>query len=106
MASTAGSAYTPHPIDTSHVTLSADLADLLDRLAENVHDVWAQQRMRDGWRYGPHRHDERKEHPGLVPYHELSASEQQYDRLVSVQTIKTILALGYRIERDEDGPSG
>ena len=91
--------YQPAPIDTSQVELNGGLAELLERLAQNTHDVWGQQRMADGWSYGPSRNDERKEHPGLVPYEDLSESEKDYDRVVVEQVIKAILALGYRIEK-------
>ena len=91
--------YQPAPIDTSHIELNAELTDLLEQLAKNTHEVWAQQRLSDGWRYGPSRNDERKEHPGLVTYEELSETEKDYDRVVAQQVIKAIVALGYRIEK-------
>jgi hypothetical protein len=89
--------YSPRPIDTSGVALPAALQELVEELAENAHDHWAEQRMRDGWRFGPARNDERKEHPCLVPYHDLPEGEKDYDRRISTETLKAILALGYRI---------
>ncbi len=91
--------YTPSPIDTSHVPLPPDLEALLEYLAENVHEVWAQNRMRQGWRYGPTRDDEKKEHPCLVPYEDLPESERRVDRSTASEVLRAILALGYRIER-------
>ena len=91
--------YQPAPIDTSHIELDAELTELLEQLAKNTHEVWAQQRLSDGWSYGPNRNDERKEHPGLVSYEELSETEKDYDRVVAQQVIKAVLALGYRIEK-------
>jgi ryanodine receptor 2 len=88
------------PIDTAGVAMPEDLHPLAERLAEHTHDVWAAQRMAEGWTLGPSRDDALKHHPGLVPYDELPESEKQYDRLVSQGTIKAILALGYRIVRD------
>ena len=70
--------YTPKPIDVGHVTLSSELNELIERVAENVHELWAQQRMKDGWSWGPKRNDAAKQHPGLVPYSELSDSEKEY----------------------------
>jgi ryanodine receptor 2 len=92
--------YTPTPIDTSSVDLSDDLKALLERLARNVHEVWAQGRLAQGWRYGPARDDILKEHPCLVPYDELPESERIFDRSTAAETLRAILALGYRIERD------
>jgi len=85
--------YEPAPIDTSGVTLTAELLDLTELLASNVHDLWARQRMGEGWRHGPERNDARKEHPDLVPYE----GEKDYDRQTALESIKLILALGYRI---------
>jgi hypothetical protein len=91
--------YTPRPIDTSKVGLSEDLLQLTEQLAENAHDNWAKLRMAQGWTWGPARDDKAKEHPCLVPYAELPDSEKQYDRDTAMETLKAIIALGYRIER-------
>jgi RyR domain len=91
--------YQPKPIETSFITLPQDLSDLTERLAENAHDIWARQRMVDGWTYGPRRDDAAKNHPCLVPYAELPDSEKVYDRNAAMETIKAILAQGYRIEK-------
>ncbi len=89
--------YTPQPIDTSEVDLADELYDLLEILAENAHDTWAQQRIAEGWTYGPQRDDIHKRHPDLVPYDDLPESEKEYDRRLATETIKVILALGYSI---------
>jgi hypothetical protein len=89
--------YRPSPIDTSKISLPPDIRDLTERLAENAHDIWAVQRMAEGWRLGAKRDDARKEHPCLVPYAELPESEKDYDRKAAMETLKAILALGYRM---------
>jgi ryanodine receptor 2 len=89
--------YIPRPIDTSSVQLPAELAALTERLAEHAHDLWAAQRIHDGWTYGPARNDQLKQHPSLVPYAELTDAEKEYDRITAVGTLKAILQLGYRI---------
>lgn len=91
--------YQPKPVDSSRVQLPDSIAQLIERLAENNHDIWAQQRMREGWTYGAQRDDARKLHPDLVPYDQLPESEKEYDRKMATGTIKAILALGYRIEK-------
>lgn len=91
--------YQPQPLDTSQVVVPDDVQELVEMLARNTHDVWAYQRVSEGWTYGPHRDDARKQHPGLVPYEALSHSEQEYDRRTAMETLKLILALGYRLER-------
>jgi len=44
--------YQPKPIETSGITLSADLVELTEHLAEKAHDLWAAQRMKGGWTWG------------------------------------------------------
>jgi len=89
--------YAPTPIDTSAVTLSPELHALTERLAENAHDLWAAQRLAQGWGFGPQRDDARKLHPCLVPYVELPEKEKEFDRIAALGTLKAILQLGYRI---------
>ena len=89
--------YQPKPIDTSDIRLSNDLLELTEKIAENVHDVWAIGRIKEGWKYGPVRDDSKKESPCLVPYSELPENEKEYDRNTAGETIKLILFLGYRI---------
>ena len=91
--------YQPKPIDTSAIQLPKELVDLTERLADNAHDLWAQQRMSDGWTLGPKRDDAAKKHPCLVPYDQLPESEKEYDRLIAIKTLKAIVALGYRISK-------
>ena len=68
-------------------------------MARNVHDVWAQGRIAEGWTYGEQRDDKKRTHPCLVPYEELSDAEREYDRQTAVQTLKLILKLGFKIHR-------
>jgi len=91
--------YIPHPIDTSNIALSPELLDLTERIAENVHDVWAASRITAGWRYGDTRNDAEKMHPCLVPYSELPESEKVYDRNTAMETLKVIEKLGFGIEK-------
>ncbi|WP_433302333.1 RyR domain-containing protein [Actinoplanes sp. CA-030573] len=95
--------YRPSPLPTDHVPLPGDILALVERLAENAHEVWAVERMTDGWRYGPSRDDEKREHPCLVPYSDLPEREREYDRALVLTTVRTILALGYTITRDAPG---
>ncbi len=95
--------YMPSPINTSGVSLSEDLLELTELLAKNAHDLWAAQRISEGWRYGPKRDDKRKNHPDLVPYERLLESEKEYDRIAAMETLRAIIALGFRIEKTQKG---
>ena len=91
--------YTPQPVDTSDIQLPKDLAPLLEAMAKNVHETWAQERIRQGWSYGEQRDDVRKLHPCLVAYEELPEAEKDFDRNTSVETLKLILKLGFRVTK-------
>ncbi len=92
-------AYIPHPIDTSGVELSEELLCLTEKIAENVHEVWAAGRLAEGWTYGETRDDEARKTPCLVPYDALPESEKEFDRSTAMNTLRLALALGYRIEK-------
>lgn len=91
--------YIPNPVETSDVELPEELLPLIEEMAKNVHEVWAQNRINDGWTYGPVRDDVNKMHPCLVPYDELPESEKEYDRATSQETLKLILKSGFVISR-------
>uniref|UniRef100_M4BKT1 Ryanodine-inositol 1,4,5-triphosphate receptor Ca2 channel (RIR-CaC) family protein n=1 Tax=Hyaloperonospora arabidopsidis (strain Emoy2) TaxID=559515 RepID=M4BKT1_HYAAE len=93
-----GHNYHPKPVDTSKVELGP-LEHLGDVLARNCHDMWALERLKQGWQYGIERDDEGKKHPNLVPYKLLSVEEQAFDYRSSIETIKTIILMNYTIAR-------
>lgn len=89
--------YTPQPIDTSDIELPEELNGLIEQMSKNVHEIWAKNRMEQGWTYGEERSDQLKQHPCLIPYEELPEVEKDYDRDTAFATIKLILKLGYKI---------
>lgn len=91
--------FNPKPIDTKDIVLSPELQALTEKIAENVHDVWAKNRINEGWKYGEKRDDIKKETPCLVPYEELPEIEKDYDRNTALETLKVIISLGYKIEK-------
>lgn len=91
--------YNPQPIETSDIQLPEELNPLLEAMAKNVHEIWAKERIAQGWTYGGKRDDILKYHPCLVAYEDLPEEEKEYDRNTSVETLKMILKLGFKIER-------
>ena len=91
--------YVPQPIDTADMKLPPELGQLVEQLAVNVHEAWVRLRVEQGWTLGSERNDSRKTHPSLVPYSVLPETERELDRRTAAETLKAILALGYRIER-------
>ncbi|MBC8289462.1 MAG: Ryanodine receptor Ryr [Planctomycetes bacterium] len=94
--------YEPTPIDTSAIQLPPRVEALTEKLAENTHENWSAGRIREGWKFGSKRDDDQKTHPCLVPYDDLSDSEKEYDRTSALETLKVILALGYRISSPDE----
>lgn len=92
--------YVPQPMDIGDVQLPEELDELVEKLAENVHEVWAQSRMEQGWTYGPERSDALKHHPCLVPYGDLPEVEKAYDRDTALGTLKFIVKAGFKISKD------
>ena len=44
--------YKPAPLDLSAIELTAKMEELVDLLAENTHNLWAKERISQGWTYG------------------------------------------------------
>lgn len=92
--------YIPQPIDTKNVTLPKELNELAEMIARNVHEVWSNGRIKDGWTYGDERNDAELKHPCLVPYEELSEKEKEYDRNTALETLRLITKLGFKITKE------
>lgn len=91
--------YVPQPMDTSDILLPEELNVLIEQMAKNVHEVWAQSRIRQGWTYGEERNDALKHHPCIIPYEDLPEVEKAYDRDTSLETLKLICKLGFNITK-------
>lgn len=91
--------YIPSPIDLSEVELPNDINSLVELIAKNVHDVWAKQRIEEGWTYGEVKDSIKKTTPCLVPYEELPEEEKEYDRKTAMETLKLVVKLGYKITK-------
>jgi ryanodine receptor 2 len=91
--------YNTQPIETSDIQLPEELNPLLEAMAKNVHEIWAKERIAQGWTYGAKRDDALKHHPCLIAYEDLPEEEKVYDRNTSVETLKLILKLGFKIDK-------
>jgi hypothetical protein len=90
--------YEPKPINTKNIVLPEELLGLTECIAENVHEVWSQGRINEGWVYGEHKNEVLKTTPLLVKYKDLSEQEKEYDRRTALETIKLIIKLGYEVK--------
>ncbi len=101
--------YEPTPINLDEVNLDDDLEDLLEAIAENAHDVWAHERILEGYAYGPVNNSDPEKgsltNKDLRPYSELPETEKEYDRKLALSTLKLAKRLGFKVTRtnpDED----
>lgn len=98
--------YTPNPIDLTAIKIDEVPEEDIERIARNIHETWAKQRVAQGWEYGERYANAPKTHPCLVEYEDLPESEREMDRATVTQTIKMLRWLGYTIEKQEDRVRG
>jgi hypothetical protein len=81
------------PADTgSSVTALTD--DQVEVLAELAHERWTNERLQNGWRRGEPRDDDRRVHPDLVAWKELSEDRREIDRYLIRQLPRVLAASG------------
>ncbi|XP_010217958.1 PREDICTED: ryanodine receptor 2, partial [Tinamus guttatus] len=90
-------AFTPVPVDTSQIVLPPHLERIREKLAENIHELWVMNKIELGWQYGPVRDDNKRQHPCLVEFSKLPEQERNYNLQMSLETLKTLLALGSHV---------
>ncbi|XP_072559363.1 ryanodine receptor 2 isoform X3 [Paramormyrops kingsleyae] len=90
-------AFTPTPVDTSQIVLPPHLERIREKLAENIHELWVMNKIELGWTYGTIRDDNKRQHPCLVEFCKLPEQERSYNLQMSLETLKTLLALGCHV---------
>lgn len=91
----------PFSRDLEDIIISDELNDIIELIAENIHNTWALTRIKKGWTYGKERDDTLKHHPCLIPYDKLSEDEKTFDRKTAQVTIKTLINLGFVINKNK-----
>uniref|UniRef100_A0A8C5G2H2 B30.2/SPRY domain-containing protein n=1 Tax=Gouania willdenowi TaxID=441366 RepID=A0A8C5G2H2_GOUWI len=90
--------YRPAPVDVNRVSLGSDHEQVVDILAENEHNVWAKDRIKQGWTYGAQQDVKAKSSPYLVPYSLLDERTRHMGREGVREAVCTLLAYGYNLE--------
>jgi hypothetical protein len=85
--------------DTPFPSVEAFSQDEILLLAQNEHLRWIESRRAHGWTYGEVRDDEKKIHPLIIPWEDLSAEEQQKDVDVIENLIPLLASVGLRVYR-------
>jgi hypothetical protein len=71
--------------------------DALEMLAEEEHESWMHAKLADGWKQGPKLNREKKEHPSIIPWHQLTEDEKEKDRDMVRGTPVILARAGYAI---------
>lgn len=82
--------FVPNPVDTSTVALPSSVDSIKEKLAENIHEMWALNKIEAGWTWGERRDDLHRVHPCLTPFEKLPHAEKRYDSQLAVQTLKSV----------------
>ncbi|XP_069162577.1 ryanodine receptor-like [Procambarus clarkii] len=80
------------------VSLTSKLEELVDQLAENTHNIWARERILQGWTYGLNEDPVMHRSPHLVSYGNVDDAIKKANRDTASETIRTLLVYGYILE--------
>ena len=94
--------YKPAPLDLSAIELSQKMEELVDLLSENTHNLWAKERIGQGWTYGLNEDPDCKRSPHLLPYLYVDEAIKVANRNTASETVRTLLVYGYVL----DPPTG
>uniref|UniRef100_A0AAR2IQQ6 Ryanodine receptor 2b (cardiac) n=1 Tax=Pygocentrus nattereri TaxID=42514 RepID=A0AAR2IQQ6_PYGNA len=95
--------FCPQPLDTANVTVPEALEYVVNKYAEHTHEKWSLEKFANGWVHGEQMCESSKVHPLLKPYRALSERDKESYRGVIKETVKSMLVLGWNIERTKEG---
>uniref|UniRef100_W5KV56 Ryanodine receptor 2b (cardiac) n=1 Tax=Astyanax mexicanus TaxID=7994 RepID=W5KV56_ASTMX len=95
--------FCPQPLDTSNVIVPETLDYVVNKYAEHTHEKWSLEKFASGWAHGEQKCESSKVHPLLKPYRALSERDKESYRGAIKETVKSMLVLGWTIERTKEG---
>uniref|UniRef100_A0A8C2FB98 Ryanodine receptor 3 n=1 Tax=Cyprinus carpio TaxID=7962 RepID=A0A8C2FB98_CYPCA len=95
--------FDPQPISTANISLPEKLDYIASKFAEHSHEKWSSEKIALGWTAGDKVDDKAKTHPLLKAYKALSEKDRETYRYPVKETLKSMLAMGWNIERTKEG---
>ncbi|XP_064817177.1 ryanodine receptor 3-like, partial [Oncorhynchus masou masou] len=95
--------FDPKPINTANISLPEKLDYIANKFAEHSHVKWSSEKVTAGWKMGESMDDKAKTHPLLKPYKLLSEKERETYRWPVKESLKSMLAMGWNMERTKEG---
>jgi hypothetical protein len=65
---------------------------------EQSHESWLKEKINTGWKHGPVKDPEKKEHPCMVAYSDLPEAQKKKDELFISTVLSMLSALGEDVE--------
>ncbi|KAG7269119.1 hypothetical protein CRUP_013383 [Coryphaenoides rupestris] len=103
--STPTATMTPRPSNTSNVSLPEKLEYFANKYGEHSHDKWSAEKVLLGWKYGECVDEKAKTHPQLRMYKGLTEKEKEIYRWPIRESLRSMLAMGWNVDRTKDGES-
>ncbi|KAG7283030.1 hypothetical protein CRUP_012923 [Coryphaenoides rupestris] len=95
--------FDPKPVSTANISLPEKLEYIANKYAEHSHDKWCSEKVTAGWKLGDSVDEQAKAHPLLKPYKSLSEKERETYRWPVKESLKSMLTLGWSLERTKEG---
>ena len=76
------------------------MENIKDKLAENIHEMWAMGKIESGWSFGERRDDTMGHHPCLTQFQNLPAAEKRYNVQLALQTLRSV-SIRYRCRNSD-----
>uniref|UniRef100_A0A8B9TRC2 Ryanodine receptor 3 n=1 Tax=Anas platyrhynchos TaxID=8839 RepID=A0A8B9TRC2_ANAPL len=95
--------FDPKPVSTANLVLPEKLEYIVSKYAEHSHDKWAFDKTNNGWKYGVSLDENTKTHPLIRPFKTLTEKEKEIYRWPARESLKTMLAMGWSLERTKEG---
>uniref|UniRef100_A0A3Q2ZUA4 Ryanodine receptor 2b (cardiac) n=1 Tax=Kryptolebias marmoratus TaxID=37003 RepID=A0A3Q2ZUA4_KRYMA len=95
--------FDPQPVDTSNVSVPEGLEFIVNKYSEHTHEKWSLDKFANGWVHGEQLCENSKVHPLLKPYRALAEKEKEAYRWSIKDTVRSMLAFGWTIERTKEG---